>query len=83
MARVGRRGFSRRELAILEPECGSFLEAICRAAVAADAENYEILRPVVRLLIEKYPADPRRLAMERHDRGADRPGDLELIKSLP
>lgn len=63
-------------------ECGSFLEAFCRAALSADSENYELLRPTLLILMERYPADPQRLAMERHDRGADLPGDRELLDEL-
>jgi hypothetical protein len=47
----------------------SFLGTFCLACLRADDENYELLRPVLAVLMGKYPADPERLAMERHDRG--------------
>ncbi|MGH9728451.1 MAG: hypothetical protein ACRD4V_07655 [Candidatus Acidiferrales bacterium] len=45
---------------------GSFLDACLRA----DAENYPLLRPAPLALMEKYPAAPERLRMEREDHGA-------------
>jgi hypothetical protein len=47
----------------------SFLDTFCLACLRADAQNYEILRPALVDLMQKYPADPERLRMERHDRG--------------
>lgn len=35
---------------------GSFLRAMLTAAMAADPQNYVILQPVIRKLMEKYPA---------------------------
>jgi hypothetical protein len=49
---------------------GSFLDAFLQACISADSENYELLRPVLRALIVKYPAPPERLEGERRDRGA-------------
>lgn len=53
----------------LASKSGSFVTAFCQAAIAADGENYELLRPVLKKLIEKYPADVERLEMERRDSG--------------
>lgn len=72
-------GGGKLQLAVIEPEVGSFLEYFLRACLAADFFNYELLRPTLEILMHRYPADPRRLAIERHDRGADRPGDEALI----
>jgi hypothetical protein len=66
----------------IEDKCGSFLELFCHACLAADSENYLLIRPALLVLMGKYPARPERLAVERHDRGADRPGDLDLLKRL-
>jgi len=55
-------------LAPAGPKAGSFLSAFCQACAAADWENYELLRPILAKLIEKYPADPERLKAERRDR---------------
>jgi len=58
--------------AVLHPEakkCGSFMDYFLHACLHADWENYELLRPVLRKIMEKYPADPERLAMEEHDTG--------------
>jgi hypothetical protein len=49
----------------------SFLGTFCLACLRADGSNYEILRPSLFFLMAKYPANPERLAMERHDRGLD------------
>jgi hypothetical protein len=46
----------------------SFLGTFCLACLRADAQNYEILRLALNTLILKYPANPERLRMERHDR---------------
>lgn len=37
--------------------CGSFLEKFCGACLQADPQNYELLRPVVRELMRKYPQE--------------------------
>jgi hypothetical protein len=34
----------------------SFLSAFCEACLRADGENYELLRPVLHVLMDKYPA---------------------------
>lgn len=47
----------------------SFLGTFCMACLRADDQNYELIRPVLHELMEKYPADRARLAMERHDSG--------------
>jgi hypothetical protein len=59
----------------------SFLGIFCEACLRADDENYELLRPVLAKLMEKYPADPARLAMERIDSGRERKGDVEIVRS--
>jgi hypothetical protein len=51
----------------------SFLGTFCQAALRADELNYEIIRPALLELMKKYPANPDRLRMERHDRGVDEP----------
>lgn len=57
----------------------SFLGTFCLACLRADGSNYQLLRPVLHVLMEKYPADRERLRMERlrmerHDSGlADSP----------
>ena len=53
----------------LAPKCGSFLDAFLRACMAADGENYALLRPALREIMMKYPADEERLRMEEHDSG--------------
>lgn len=58
----------------------SFLGTFLLACMRADFENYELLRPALAQLMEKYPADPVRLAMERHDSKRDLPGDAEIIR---
>jgi hypothetical protein len=58
----------------------SFLRTFCLAAARADSENYELLRPVLIVMMIKYPADPKRLAMERIDSGRALPGDRELME---
>jgi hypothetical protein len=61
--------------AILHPEApkvGSFLMSFCQACLAADFENYEIIRGGLLLLMAKYPCDVQRRAMEERDNGADR-----------
>lgn len=59
--------------AILHPmskrKHGSFLTTFCQAALTADNENYELLRPVLLKLMVKYPADEERLEMEKRDSG--------------
>jgi len=47
----------------------SFLGTFCQACLRADDANYELLRPVLLAMIEKYPANEERLRIERHDRG--------------
>jgi hypothetical protein len=61
---------------------GSFLDLFCKCALAADAFNYELLRPVVAKVMQKYPANELRLLMERHDNNRRRPGDLDRIREL-
>lgn len=58
----------------------SFLASFCRACLRADDFNYELLRLNLEIFRQKYPADPFRLAMERHDRGASTPEDEKLIR---
>lgn len=58
----------------------SFLGTFLRACLLADSENYELLRPVLAVLMKKYPADPRRLAQERYDNGRATDEDLQIRK---
>lgn len=55
----------------LAPRPGRFLELFLHCCLRADDQNYEILRPALQYFMEKYPADPKRLEMERMDRGAE------------
>lgn len=51
----------------LAPQVGSFLEVFCYACLRADSANYEILRPALLIMMDKYPADPERLRAEESD----------------
>lgn len=51
------------------PKCGSFMDAFCHACLAADVENYELLRPALKKIMLKYPADPEMLNIEKRDIG--------------
>lgn len=42
--------------ATLDKHPGSFLHAFVQTCLAADADNYEHLRPVVAIMMRKYPA---------------------------
>ncbi|MGH9747258.1 MAG: hypothetical protein ACRD59_14270 [Candidatus Acidiferrales bacterium] len=53
------------------PEDKSFLGTFCDACLRADAENYILIRPALRQLMQKYPADPEHLRMERIDSGRE------------
>lgn len=58
--------------AILHPlatKHGSFLTSFCQACLEADSDNYQLLRPVLKVIMLKYPADKERLEMERRDSG--------------
>jgi hypothetical protein len=48
----------------------SFMEAMCNACLRADGENYELLRPALHALMQKYPAPELLLEAERSDNGA-------------
>jgi hypothetical protein len=48
----------------------SFLGTFCQACLRADEQNYELIRPALHAFMRKYPANPERLRMERHDRGS-------------
>lgn len=50
-------------------KCGHFLESFFQSCLRADAENYQLLRPILREFMAKYPASPERLEAERRDRG--------------
>jgi len=50
----------------------SFLGTFCLACLRADSENYELLRALLAVLMMKYPARVRRLAIEREDRESER-----------
>lgn len=66
----------------LSSKPGSFVTAFCQAALAADESNYTILRPAVRILMEKYPPDEFRLLMERHDSGRSTPEDIARMDEI-
>lgn len=55
------------QLAGREQNDQSFLGTFCNAALRADDQNYEMLRPVLLQFQNKYPADPHLLAAERTD----------------
>lgn len=42
----------------------SFLSTFLMACLRADADNYELLRPVLKAFMKKYPADPRALEFQ-------------------
>jgi hypothetical protein len=46
---------------------GNFLSTFLEACLRADDENYEILRPALLILMDKYPAPVERLAAEVRD----------------
>ena len=48
----------------------SFLSHFLEACLRADAENYDLLEPIVEKLMDKYPAKPELLERERRDREA-------------
>lgn len=52
-------------LANMDPQ--SFLGTFLQACLRADFDNYELLRPALLALKQKYPADPERLQMEHSD----------------
>jgi hypothetical protein len=54
----------------LQENVGSFLSSFFDACLRADGENYQIIRPALVQLSEKYPADPLRLKMEWQDTNA-------------
>ena len=43
---------------------GSFLTAFLEACVNADGENFELLKPALEIIINKYPAEESILAIE-------------------
>ena len=51
----------------------SFLATFCTACLRADAYNYEVIRSALQVFMLKYPPNPERIWMERHDRGIDEP----------
>jgi hypothetical protein len=53
----------------LAPRPGSFLELFCHAAMRADSDNYSLMRPLLLIMMTKYPADSVRLAQEKQDSG--------------
>ncbi len=57
----------------------SFPATFLHACLRADADNYEILRPALAALMQKYPANRTRLWMERHERGIreEMPADVK------
>lgn len=55
----------------LAGRCGSFLRAFLVACLRADSYNYEIIRPALLKIMQKYPPDPLRIAMEQHDNGME------------
>lgn len=54
-----------------EEDDRSFLETFCWACLRADGFNYPLLRPALIAFMEKYPADPERLRIERIDSGRE------------
>jgi hypothetical protein len=56
-------------LASLDYNPGSFLGFVCNAALSADDENYELIRPLVLVLMKKYPAQEDLLEYARKQRG--------------
>jgi hypothetical protein len=54
---------------LADPKPGDFLRLFLQACVHADTENYELLRPIVKTFMNKYPADPERLRCEEDDSG--------------
>lgn len=66
-------------LSVAAQKVGSFLEYFLHACQTADSENYELLRPALKIIMEKYPAEPGRLAMEHLDRGVPTQEDLAAI----
>jgi hypothetical protein len=63
------------------PRTGDFLHYFLHACGRADSENFELLLPALRRIMEKYPADPGQLRRSRVFRGAATPADLEAIKA--
>ena len=49
----------------------SFLGTFLLACLRADAENYELLRQTLFLMMLKYPSDHESMRAERRDRGAE------------
>jgi hypothetical protein len=49
----------------------SFLGTFLQACLRADAENYELLRQTLFLMMFKYPSDRESIQRERHARGAN------------
>lgn len=66
-------------LSVAAQKAGSFLEYFLHACQAADSENYELLRPALKIIMEKYPAEPARLAMEHLARRIATQEDLDAI----
>lgn len=53
---------------VRRPGDKSFLGFVCDAALRADPQNYELMRPFLKLMMRKYPAGPDRLEAEQRDR---------------
>jgi hypothetical protein len=49
-------------------DSNSFLVQFCNASLAADAQNFEHLRPVLEVMRAKYPAPAELLESERRTR---------------
>jgi hypothetical protein len=45
----------------------SFVHAFAQACLRADDENYTKIRPALHFFMQKYPAEPKRLAAEVAD----------------
>jgi hypothetical protein len=46
----------------------SFMSAFCEACLRADGANFEVLRPTLTTLMQKYPAKAPLLDIERRER---------------
>jgi hypothetical protein len=65
------------------PGDNSFLGTFCWACLRADGENYRLMRPTVRAMMLKYPADPERLRVERQDRTEREASDIPGATGQP
>jgi hypothetical protein len=66
--------YVRAQLHNRPPVDQSFLGTFCLCLLRADSQNYEFLRPALYWFMTKYPADPRRLAIELEEISRPKPG---------